>query len=507
MRNKPTREMVVSNAEGNGNGASPLSNQAAMIVRNMVLNLSLTRDTLLNKLIDPRRDIDDECGYPKELTIEHYNIMWRREGVATRVVSVFPQETWAMAPSVIEDEDPNDTPFEEALKDLERQHHFWSYLSRIDEVSGIGRFGILLLGINDGKGLDVPLGDINEEGNFVAKAGEHKLMYLRPLDESVVDIHKTEVDPRSPRFGYPVMYSVKLDNEMLSRVDTGELRQAFGKEMRIHWSRVIHIADNRKTSEIYGTPRMQTLFNRLYDIRKIAGGSGEMFWKGGFPGFSFEMDSNARSLTTDEKEELTAEVARYFNGLQRSLITKGITAKSLDPQVADPKAHMDVQLELIAITLGVPKRIFMGSEQAKLASSQDTASWNKRIARRQEQYVSPYIIRPFIDRLVALGVLPEVETYEIQWPDLDSPSDKDKAEVLQLQTAAFAKYVGGNVEAMIPLEMFLKKFVGMDEDEIKEVTLQAMKRERMLIEMGLDDTAGDDDDEISDKKTPKDEGD
>ena len=38
---------------------------------------------------------------------------------------------------------------------------------------------------------------------------------------------------------------------------------------------------------------------------------------------------------------------------------------------------------------------------------------------RQEGYLTPFVIRPFVDRLIALGVLPTPEEgYIVFWPDL-----------------------------------------------------------------------------------------
>ena len=96
-----------------------LNEEDMKAVRDMISNASLMRSTLLNKLIDPRRDIDQECGYPKELTTQQYRIMYDREGVASRVVSFFPEECWDQDPEVFETEDPNETAFETALGDLD----------------------------------------------------------------------------------------------------------------------------------------------------------------------------------------------------------------------------------------------------------------------------------------------------------------------------------------------------------------------------------------------------
>jgi len=480
MAKRVTKGQVFRNALENTSTLTPL--QRGYVREMMALNASLMRSTLLNKLIDDRRDIDLECGYPKELTTSQYKLLYDREGIATRVVSLFPEESWVVDPKVVENEDTEESAFEKAFNELEEKKQLWAYLAKADEISGIGCYGILLLGLDDGKDLKEPVDGVPENGELPTegKATEHKLLYLRAFDESLVNIKATEKDPTNPRFGFPTMYSVKFESVTKTRTDTGEITPASGREQLVHWTRIIHLADNRKASEVYGVPRMQTLFNRLYDIRKIAGGSGEMFWKGGFPGYSFEMDPNARALTTTEKETLQDETAAYANGLQRYIRLQGITVNTLEPQVADPTAHIDVNLNLIAIALGVPKRVFMGSEQAKLASSQDSKNWNKRVARRQNKYLTPYVIKPLIDRLMAAGVLPLVVEYEIQWPDLDAPSEKDKADVLDVMTQALAKYVGGNVDMLIPPEQYLEMFAGLTKDQIETIMDAAAEREKDL---------------------------
>lgn len=445
-------------------------------IRDMILNASTMRSQLLSQLLDPRRDIDSECGYPSELTPQQYKLMYDREGVATRVVSLFPEESWGVDPEIYESEKATGTPFEEAWKELEKEHQIYSYLSKVDVVSGIGRFGLLLLGIDDGKPLSAPVDGVDEFGN---KTGNHvyKLLYLRVFDESVVKIQNTEKDFNSPRFGKPTMYSIAFDASITSVM--GESTNQI--QSLVHWTRVIHVADNRQTSEVFGVPRMQTVFNRLYDLRKVAGGSGEMFWKGGFPGYSFEMDSGARPLDASTKAELKEELFNYANGLQRYLALQGVKANSLSPQVADPRSHVDVQILLICIALGVPRRIFEGSEEAKLASFQDVRTWNKRLKKRQNKYLSSWLIRPVVNRLIAFGILPEpVDGFLVFWPDLDSPSDDDRATVLVKMVDAFSKYVNGNVEQLIPADLFLSMFANLTTEQIEEIMEAARKREKDL---------------------------
>jgi len=212
-------------------------------------------------------------------------------------------------------------------------------------------------------------------------------------------------------------------------------------------------------------------------------GSGEMYWRGAFPGISLETMPGFEDAVID-KEQTKAEMEAYMNGLQRYLLNQGLTAKSLPPQVQSPRDFLMTQLHAIAITIGVPLRIFMGSEQAQLASAQDVRNFNRRIKKRQHRYLSPFVIRPFIQRLIDFGVLnPPVKTYSdgqakyiIKWPDVDVPTEKDQAEIGDKWTTALQKYVASEVYNMIsPLDYFVT-FLGIEPAVAEPLAVEAEKR-------------------------------
>ena len=72
------------------------------IIRN---STSLRRSDLLRSLINVGKDINYSCGYPNFIAISDYSALWEREGVASRVVRVLPEESWKVDPKVIENED------------------------------------------------------------------------------------------------------------------------------------------------------------------------------------------------------------------------------------------------------------------------------------------------------------------------------------------------------------------------------------------------------------------
>ena len=443
------------------------------------------------------RDIDAECHYPTStsaLTADIYRDMYDRFGIASRVVDLFPLETWGLNPQVYEQEaEDTQTDFEVAWQEVSRSlagtSHFvdeetspiWEYLQRVDRLSGIGRYGVLLLGLGVEGALEDPLPGFEDDRqqqmigtwNQLARARGKRveLLYLRAFDESLVDVDVYESRMTSRRYGQPISYRITLSDPMIEHQGIGH---DAGREVRVHWSRVIHVADNLMSSEIYGVPRMQPVYNHLLDLRKLYGGSAEMFWQGAFPGLSFETHPSLGNTVRVDTAGMKDQVDQYVNGLQRYLAMTGTTVKQLAPAVADPTNHIERTLDAICILLGVPKRLFMGSERGELASSQDRNTWEERIGDRRSQYCNPRIIRPFIDRLILAGVLPVPrEGYHIKWPEFNTPTQIERAQVATQRMQAVASYIQSGADVLIPPMEFLVKELDYEREEAEELLRQS----------------------------------
>lgn len=200
-----------------------------------------------------------------------------------------------------------------------------------------------------------------------------------------------------------------------------------------------------------------------------------MYWKGAFMGLSIETHPQLGPNVKFDPN-LNAELDLYQQGLQRIITLEGATANSLAPQVVDPSQQIDVQLTAICIQIGCPKRIFMGSERGELASSEDHDEFDEVIQERQENYLTPRIIAPVIDRLISVGVLPEpVEGYTVVWPDKSELSDMDSATVAKTRTEALALYLQGGVDQLIPPMEYLVKELGYTEEDAEAVLDKAME--------------------------------
>ena len=286
--------------------------------------------------IDPRRNLDDECGYPKtdRITLEDYRRQYRRNPIAKKVVDLLPNHSWQVYPTIFEDESSeSDTLFEEAVKELgnrligESWHQdskgdpVWEYLNRVDRISGIGRYGTLLIGVSGEEGQDLSQPLELRPGDSVSR----ELIYLRAFPEYLSTIKSYEKDPSNPRFRLPTRYTMSFDDtEDISHTTTSSV---VGSEQTVvDWTRVIHITDQIMSNEVLAAPRMLSVFNRLLDLDKVYGGSAEMYWKGAFPGISFETIAQLGADVEIDPDEIQSMMEKYQNGLQRYLLTAGMHA-------------------------------------------------------------------------------------------------------------------------------------------------------------------------------------
>lgn len=450
---------------------------------------------------DRRRNVDDECGFPGrgEITLEDYTYLFERFSVAARVVELFPRESWKTVPSIYENEDSGRlTKFEGARKDLGKRLLGESWfepqdeepgdpimqsLQRVDELSGVGQFGALLFGLVDGRDLSEP-----------ADGKKNELAYLRAYDQSKVQIVEYERDKTNPRYGYPTTYSIQTAGYDTSDIGTGS--QPDVSMVRVHWTRVLHVADvfhQATSSEVFAIPRMRPVYNELLSCRKIAAASGEFYWNHGSRDLIIETHPQLGGKVRFPSNMLT-EMEKFQTGLQRSLRLAGASAKTLNPAVSDPTPHLMAQVKLITVKMGVPERIFWGSERGELASSQDERGWIDRVMGRQAGYLTPRLIVPFHDRCIKLGILPAPKQYYAVWPNLRDLSPQERATVVSQRMEAMAKYVGGNVyQIMAPVDFYMRELDYNQKEAVQILrTAQKYAEEQEPDELEVSEEEGDD---------------
>lgn len=564
----------------------------------LVHNVISLRREFFQRYLDPRRNIDKECGFPDSLTAEQYYDLYTRDAIAARVVECVPRAVWQKQPTIYEDDGAEeDTEFECAWDELgkclrgersfyqdEEGNPVMAVMEKADILSSIGQYGVILLGLDDGRDLREPVegveelfsvpaeslpekrgddraqdedpnADLLEEdarddegkaraqrdrakrqavrnaekskpfkggvysmtwnagrracGSFSLKLNAYvppksprdmdgtddyqefpddprepdevesnfddapeegsgrtrKLLYLRAFPESQAQIVRYETNPTSPRYGQPIHYLITF-NDSRDQNWRGMRVSAPMTQKLVHWTRVVHIpAEGSRYPEVFGDEALLQVYRNILSLQKIVHGGGEMFWKGAFPGISFETHPQLGGQVVFDETSAKRKLEDYQNGLQRFLLAAGFSAKTLSPTVVDPTPHIDAQLKIISIRKAIPMRKLMGSERGELASGQDDGDWDDVVRAWQVNDRNPRIIIPLVDRLINVGALPEPSGYSIDWPDITVQNETERAQIALTLTQAMTAYISGNGASFMPPMEYLTKIWQMDEAE------------------------------------------
>lgn len=398
------------------------------------------------------RNVYQALGYPYANEIEYadYAGKYQRQDIAKAIINRPVQYTWK-GPIVLKEIGKEESKLEKAWKDLDKRLKLRSNFVRLDKLSSIGRYGALLLGFDD----------VSDKQGFLrpVSTSNRKLLYVRPLGENHAKIEKLVTDTRDPRYGLPELY----------RIEYTEIDTDTSVALQAHHSRVIHVTTELLESEVYGVPVLQAVWNRLLDLEKLVGGSAEMFWRGARPGYAGKIKDDY-TLPTDVEEALQDQFDEFEHNLRRFLSVEGVDIETLQQQVADPINHVDVQIQMISAVTGIPKRILVGSERGELSSAQDAIGWYSHVQTRREEHAEVNILRPFIERCMQFGVLPNSDKYIVEWSDLFASSEKDKAEVGRIRAMAVREYAQNPIAVeLIPPKAFYKLFLGLGPDALKEL--------------------------------------
>lgn len=423
------------------------------------LSLMLQRSglaSLLGKQFGGRRNMYDVLGYNKNPRYDDYYLRYERQDIAGNVIDKPASATWRHAPKVKEDDDESkETAFEAAWGELSKQLEVNQYMDRIDKLAGIGHYAVLLIGARGPGALNKPL----KPGSL---RGPEDILYLATYSEKRAIINKWDTNPNSARFGKPEEY--RIDFAIDTSGISGTAFQA--RQQLVHHSRVIHVpSEGLLEDDVFGRPRLKRVLNLLDNLEKVAGGSAEMFWQGAYKGLHADLRDN-HTIQPEESKKISEEIDEYIHGLRRYIRTSGMDLKSLDSEIADPKGHFEVLMSLLSGATNIPKRILIGSERGELASSQDETNWNAYIKERQERYAEPKILRPFVDKMIALGALPEPgDPYQVEWRDLFELDDKDRADIALKKAQAIKAYAPfGETNRVVPVSEFREKVLEFEPD-------------------------------------------
>jgi hypothetical protein len=350
------------------------------------------------------RDLWSVFGYTRQLRVEDMYIKYRRQDVAKTLVDAPADALWTRPPALSSD----NPEFIQAWTDLCGTLPLWDTFRRADLTTGFGRFGIIIVGIDDGLKLEEPARPLRSNGK------SHRVTYLQPYSELGVTVSDFEANSASPRFGLPLFYQVAINDT--EQGVAGRAISAPRIAFKVHWSRVIHVCDNVIEDTVYGIPRLEPVYNLLDDLLKVAGGSAETYWLTANRGMQMDIDKDM-PLDQEDAANLEDEVEEYHHNLRRFIRTRGVKLQELGAKVATSKDPIDAIISLISATTRIPQRLLMGSEAGQLASEQDRANWAERVGERRKKFGETRVIAPAIACFTGLGVLPKPVNLRIEWPD------------------------------------------------------------------------------------------
>ena len=421
----------------------------------------------LGSQYDGERQLYDALGYTKTLKIQHYVAKYERgPGIARGIVDKPVHDCWGDVPEVLEaDETEGETDFEkEARRFLNgdytrvkpsvrfRNAHRWARLLE---------FSLILIGVSDE---NVTGGEPNSLENEVATDSIDSLDdidYLAVYDQRRISWDETDFvdDPTDARYNLPEKYSIDVGR------DDGNIK--------VHHSRIIHTVEGPDSDELRSDPIYKPIFNRLEDLQKLLGGSAEMFWRAAYPGLVLTPPTDADGVPMrfdDDGESVAHQIAKYRQNLDRMMRVTGNLEK-LETDVAEPDKHVAVQIEDISAHVDIPMSMIRGNETGERATTEDKQMYAEFIARLQREYCVEQVLEKIFDRFLDWGVMTPTESgdenrnsYEIEFPTFEEPSEKEMAETAEIWARAFNTISGGEPETVASVAERRKVGLGISEE-------------------------------------------
>jgi uncharacterized protein len=383
----------------------------------------------LGKSFYGKRDLYDMVGWKKDLEFVDYQNMYARNGIAAAVVDIKADECWreffVLHDGKTSKDWQDDTPFLKAWLELVEKHDLQARFHEVDTALGISRFAVMVIGV---------LGD-TDYSKPLPMEGAKAISFLKVLDEGQVTLANQIKNPTDPRYGLPDLYNCKFEED--------------GMSVPVHWTRLIHYKQGRGKSSWEGIPGLQKSFNTLQDLDKVSGASSEIYLQNigrifllkAREGFAIPQPG------TPEYGLLQEKIDAIEYQLRRVVQLNNMDAESIGADPVDGKAQNELLVSKVAGENRIPQRILMGSEEGKLASTQDVLNMANATAARQKKTCTPWA-RDTIKHFYIYGFMPPPSSgkFQIEWNSLYQMTPAEKID-LGIKKAQFLNEVtGGNLE-------------------------------------------------------------
>lgn len=395
------------------------------------------------------RDMYKIFGYKKSLSHDDYLAKYIRQDITSRIIDAPPNATWTHPPEILNESIA--TAWDKINES--RTVNLWNTMYRADRLARLGPYSLILFGFDDTGEVQRPASDVRE------------LLYARPIGARSVANITLETNPLSPRFGMPKEYKINFDDPENKSIQQSGVISSKMRNVVVHYSRIVHIVENPLEDDVFGIPMIEKIYNLLDDLLKVSGGTSEMYWMSARSGMQADIDKD-QELEPADTADLEDEIDDYMHQLRRVIKTRGVDLKILKSEPPDPSMTFEMIISLLSGATGIPKRILIGSEAGQLASEQDRANWAERIDERRLLFSEPRILRPVIDTLQDVGLLPEGTT-EFEWPSAFILSPLEGS-MTMAQTARAIGNISRQTGNKTPMQITSRKegrsIIGLEDD-------------------------------------------
>lgn len=421
------------------------------------------REELWTRQYGGDRSLYQTLGYVIEPKYEHFRARYERLDEARALVDKLPKKAWA-TPTISDPGAPDgESPFEQQVEEFLATDFGGEAGGTLEPVSDVdalgpsitrgdpidicqrasrmerlGEYSLIFLGLSDAGtdgADDATATDLEDPVDVSQLDSLEDLAYLAPYDEARIVAEGIEYyqDPTDPRFNTPEYYNVDLGHGDGSA--------------RIHHSRVIHVVADVFEDDLRSNSVLEQSLNRLDDIAKVHGASAEAYWRTAYQGLhvSPPQIGGQQADFSDSGEDLHKQIKRYYNNMERAIFSPA-NIDTLDADAQDPTPHLEAKYRAFAAGHDIPQSILMGNETGERATSEDRRMWHERVAEYRRTFCEARVLRPLINRLVRLGLIapPQAGRYDITWPPLDEPTEKEQADVASTKAQAVNTATAGN---------------------------------------------------------------
>lgn len=379
-------------------------------------------DSYTPPLLDGRRDLDVEFGYKPNLTFNDWFRLYNRS-FGRAVVNVTPSKVWQSYP-ILKENNETDTLFLVEFKKLAKRTKLFKVMSELHTKSLVGEYGALFIAAKEINGKSNQPLKLASSENIVA-IRSHYQVELSEEGSPII------TSPSSERFGLPKYFEYR-GNSIASNNNNN------AQSFTVDPSRVFTFSQFASVGSVRGDSILEATFNYIVNLEKIVGGVAEGFYKAAGNKRFYEITNPelAKGVLADpnKKSEFEKSDYEFDSGFSSSKLLGGMKVSQLQNMMSDPEQPFSVNMQMICSILGISTTEFIGHLTGERASSENSKGWNNKCEGIRENVINPDMILGFIQHVDKLGGWvnpPDYDALEIEWPDLNEPSQSEKLDTMK----------------------------------------------------------------------------